>query len=306
MAQMVDAREGAKILGQSAGVRRLEDTVLLDVSGDDTRSWLNGQLTNDVRHTGKGDAVYALAVTVKGKIMADVWAFDRGDDRFWLAVPAASVDALLESFDHQIIMEDVEVERDASVRLVTVVGPKSAAVVEGLGDDVWVFATERLGESRDVIVKADDADVVSRLVERAGDVGGGEVDEAAWELARLRRHTPRYGADFDGRNYPQEAGLKARALSFQKGCYLGQEVVCMLENRGKLSKRLVALRLPADTPREPETKIDVDGQPIGRITSSVADGDEAVALGYVKTAYARAGTHVKVGDGDAEVTALVD
>ncbi len=309
MTETVDGREGAKIRGgipdEGAGVRRLEDVVLLDVRGDDTRSWLNGQLTNDVRHTKKGDAVYALAVTVKGKILADVWVFDRGDDRFWLAVPSSSVEALLESFDGQIIMEDVEVAPEEGRSLLTVVGPRADVVTAAIGDETPVFSTERLGPSRDVVVAADDTATFERLVREAGALGGGAIDESAWELARLRRHTPRFAVDFDARNYPQEAGLKDRAVSFQKGCYLGQEVVCMLESRGKVSKRLVALRLGGSAPPA-DSEISAEGKGVGRITSSVLDGGEALALGYVKAAFAEVGAKLEVGGASAEVTAIVE
>jgi hypothetical protein len=244
-------------------------------------------------------------VTVKGKILADVWVYDRGEDRFWLAVPTVSVEPLLESFDGQIIMEDVEVQRDDGHSVITVVGPKAAKVGDVLDDDAWIFPTARLGESRDVIVSAGDDATFVALVKAAEGVGGGAVDEAAWELARVRRHTPRFAADFDSRNYPQEAGLKERAVSFQKGCYLGQEVVCMLESRGKLSKRLVALSLPGDVRPEVESEISAEGKGVGRITSSVRDGDAALALGYVKAAYAEVGAKVDVGGAAAEVKAIV-
>jgi len=308
MGEDSDARKGARILVESAGVRALDELTLLDVSGDDTRSWLNGQLTNDVRHTKAGDAVYALAVSVKGKILADVWAFDRGDDRFWLAVPTASVAALLESFDGQIIMEDVEVEADATQHIVALAGPRADEVVTRVVDGGGgVFPTNRLGPGgRDVVVASDDEATLLALVAAAEEVGGGAVDEAAWELARVRRGVPRYGLDFDARNYPQEAGLKARAVSFEKGCYLGQEVVCMLESRGKLSKRLVVLSVAGDTPPDVDANIVAeDGTEIGRVTSSVVDGDSTLAFGYVKAAFAEGGRMLAIDDRRAEVTAVV-
>ena len=80
-----------------------------------------------------------------------------------------------------------------------------------------------------------------RLAAEARRVGGGAVSEAGFDLARVRAGRPRFGRDFGAQQYPQEAGHKQRAVSFGKGCYLGQEVVCTLENRGRLTRRLVRL-----------------------------------------------------------------
>jgi hypothetical protein len=307
MSSEFDDRRGVKILEEVAGVRRLPDLSVLSVTGDDTRSWLNGQLTNDVRDTKPGQAVYALAVTVKGKILADVWVYDRGQDRFWLAVPTSAVPALLASFEAQIIMEDVDVEDDVALAVVAVVGPAAPDVVNAVTDlEGRVFSTTRLSQtSRDVIVASGQTTLEDALITAAEALGGGAVTASAWELARLRARAPRYPVDFDARNYPQEAGLKDRAVSFQKGCYLGQEVVCMLETRGKLSKRLVLLAVDgADAIAADTTIADDAGKDIGRVTSSVQGDDGTLALGYVKAAFAEKGRVLSVGGRSAEVRDL--
>ena len=80
-----------------------------------------------------------------------------------------------------------------------------------------------------------------RLDEVARGVGGALGDDAAWEALRIERAIPRFGVEFDATTYPQEAALEKRAVSFAKGCYLGQEVVCMLEMRGHVKRKLVPL-----------------------------------------------------------------
>src|SRR5690606_28633236 len=98
---MSDATKEAERLA-IAGVRALDDGVLR-VRGEDARTWLNGQITNDVRSTRPGDAVYALVLDGRGKILADVWALDRGDD-FVLLVPGGTVEALRTHFEKYIVM----------------------------------------------------------------------------------------------------------------------------------------------------------------------------------------------------------
>ncbi len=274
-------REAAALTG-SAGVRILDDLAVIDVAGDDSRSWLNGQLTNDVRGTTAGDAVYALAVSVKGRIMADAWVLDRGQDAFFLLVPRGTCERLLESFDAQIIMEDVEVRVRDELAVVTVQGPRSAAVVATAGDAaVPAWPCDRLGVGgRDVVVeRAGVSAALEAFVEAAAGEGGMRVSEPGWELARLRLSVPRFGRDFDERTYPQEAGLEARAVSFQKGCYLGQEVVCMLENRGQIKRRLVSLSMPARATSAPDAVLVADGKDVGRLTSLALDPKGGVVRG---------------------------
>ncbi|RLB51325.1 MAG: hypothetical protein DRJ42_17040 [Deltaproteobacteria bacterium] len=311
-------RRGANVITDSVGVRVLDEVALLEVTGDDSRSWLNGQVTNDVRETKTGDAVYALAITVKGRILADVWAFDRGDDVFWLAVPKESVGPLLESFESQIIMEDVEVETREDLAVISVVGPRAPDVVAQSGEGGGtpadrVHPSDRLGVGgRDVIVDRAALDTArDGLVEAARSVDGDIVSSASWDLVRLWKMAPRFAVDFDNRNYPQEAGLEARAVSFNKGCYLGQEVVCTLESRGKTSKRLVVLTVDGSSPPEADADIlrrDQDpgeDQSVGRVTSAAFDGDSTFAFGYVKSALAEAGTQLAIDGRNAEVLAVV-
>src|SRR5687768_8057314 len=98
------ASEEAKFLHETVGVRRRDDLLVVHVTGDDRLTWLNGQVTNDVRSAKPGTPVYALAVTVRGKIMADAWVLDRGD-RLAVVLPRTASDRVLASFEQQIIME---------------------------------------------------------------------------------------------------------------------------------------------------------------------------------------------------------
>ncbi len=281
-----------------AGVRALDDAVLR-VRGEDARSWLNGQITNDVRAMEPGDALYALVLDGRGKILSDAWVLERGEDVL-LVVPRETVDLLREHFEKYIVMEDVDLDV-ADLAVVTVQGPRAAEVAGPAG-----YPCDRLGAGgRDRLVRSSDRDATLAALAAAADaLGGGEVSREGWELARLRAAVPRFGADFGPAHYPQEAGLKERAVSFTKGCYLGQEVVCTLENRGQLSRRLV--RLEGSAARA-GSELRSGESVVGQITSALHDAARggALALGYVKRAAATRGARLEGDRGELVVTAVV-
>lgn len=289
---MISTSEQARAVLEAAGVRRRPDLVEVSIVGDDARSWLNGQVTNDVRHTSKGQTVYCLAVTVKGKIMADVWMLDRGDELSVL-LPEATAERVLESFESQIIMEDVELERSTGTAILSVQGPAASAVIASAQLEADSFSADEVGVGGYFVVTRDADRALEQLLN--ADPAALEIDSAGWELARIKQARPRFGVDFDERHYPQEAGLKERAVSFSKGCYLGQEVVCTLESRGRLSKQLVALQ-GEQQPDETQL-LDADGKPIGAVTSGVLDEETGqwLGLGYVKRAHADGKSALTVG-----------
>lgn len=296
---MQDATRGAGWLAETVGVRTLGDRVL-EVRGADAATWLNGQITNQILTAHPGDAVYALVLDARGKILSDVWVLLAS--HLLLVTPQATRDALVEHFDRYIVMEDVELE-PSDARVVTVQGPRAREVVERAG--LSGFPCDRLGYGGlDVLSGPDPGAVEERLVESAESLGGGVVDEPGWELARLRSARPRFGLDFGHAHYPQEAGLTERAVSFLKGCYLGQEVVCTLQNRGQLSRRLVALGGGPEAV-EAGAELSVEGKTVGQVTSVVRDGGGIRALGYVKRGVAAAGARVAAPGGTLSVELVV-
>ncbi|MGE0786163.1 MAG: folate-binding protein YgfZ [Sandaracinaceae bacterium] len=275
----------------SAGVRDLRDVACLLASGPDARAWLNGQITQQLAFLEPGRAAYGLAVNVKGRILSDLWVSTTTHDALRIAVPADRRDALRTHLAKYIVMEDVELSDDDRA-IVTVQGPAAAAITRDL-PGCEVLAAPRLHpDGRDVVCAPGDREAVSALLtSRATELGGGPIDDAAWALAHVRRGIPRYGVDFDESSYPQEAGLEDRAVSFEKGCYLGQEVVCMLQNRGQLRRRLVQLH--AEGPLEVGGELAKDDAALGAVTSAAPDPSGGwVALGYVKRASAEIGARL--------------
>lgn len=301
------SNEEASWLERGAGVRELEDRVLMTVRGEDARTWLNGQVTNDLRAIEAGQSVYALIVQLKGRVLADGLVIDRGARGLAMILPRKNASVLLEQFEKYIIMEDVEIALDEATALITVQGPRAHEVVAGM--DCELFPSDRLGKGGfDVLApKSSESEIIARLTERARALGGGLVGDAGWELARLRAARPALFADFGETTYPQEAGLKEVAVSFQKGCYLGQEIICMLENRGQLTRRLV--QLESENELGAGMKIqDETGKELGEITSALLDPASGhwLALGYVKRAQALVGRELRASESAVRVTRIVE
>lgn len=293
-----DIARQAAFFQEAAAVRPREDLSVLRVAGDDAHPWLNGQTTHDVRTTRRGDGTYGLVVSPKGKVLADVWVLDRGKD-LAVVVPRATRELLMQRFTSQIFMEAVEVTEEPT-RVVSVQGPEARSVVAGCTlAQATAYACDELGRGGVfVLTTLEEFALATReLAHAAAARGGGAVDDAAFDLARLRVGRPRFGVDFGDRNYPQEAGLKDLAVSFSKGCYLGQEVVCTLEHRGRLHRRLVRLDAEPGTIPDTTTLTDAAGETVGSITSIAVDPVAArvLALGYAKLAVAEPGAVLHAG-----------
>lgn len=250
---------------------------MLRVAGPDARSWLQGQITADLRRIDEGP-VYGLILTPGGKIVSDAWIAADGQDLLAVLPREAAAEAMarLERF---LVMEDVSLE------------PLDREVLHVLGSEPPAsdaLATHRLGQPGwDLICEPE------RLASLTADWE--EMGEAAWERARVEARVPRWGADFGLDTLPQEAGL-LHAVSFEKGCYVGQEPVVMLRDRGKPPKRLVAVRLPGTT----ETVIEAAGRPAGRVTSRSGE----LGLALVKRKALEAGG-LEIGGAPLEVLAVV-
>lgn len=210
---------------ESAGLYALDQHSVMRVSGDDARTWLNGQITNDVRQTTRGQSVYALVINLKGRVVADVWVVDEGDS-FLLVLPKSSYELVHTQFDKYIIMEDVSLSEASTTRVLTLQGVRAREIAAAAGAANTLYAADRLHKDGvDMLVESADFELaISNLSKAVMEAGGLVLSAAAWEDARIALGRPGFGADFGERTYPQEVGLEDRAVSFNKGCYLGQEV----------------------------------------------------------------------------------
>lgn len=257
--------EQLRALREGCAARPLGELALIEVRGADRATWLNGLVTQDTRALVPGQCVYGAAVAVKGKILADLHVYARAESLL-IALPASQRELVSSHLERYIVMEDVSLALlDAAI--IGVVGPRSDSLDVGER-----YETDRLGaKGFDVIVPSAGAEEFpSTLAAALSEAKAVWVGEAAWETARVLAGVPRFGVDFGAANFVQEASITPRAVSFNKGCYLGQEVVCRLEMRGHVQKQLLLLRVESGCPTVGDP-VQSEGKDVGEVTSVAVD-----------------------------------
>ena len=288
--------DGYKAVAATGGVVRRADRGVLAVSGADRAAWLQGLLTNDVGSLKEGESCYAAYLTPQGRMITDMNVFARGE-RLLLDVPAPLTAPLREKLDALIFSEDVAVSDERGTLTVwTVIRP-----------DGFI----------DLVAEELPADFASLT----------EVNLDTFDVFRIERGLPKFLADMGDDTIPLEAGIEDRAISFTKGCYVGQEVIVRVTVRGggRVAKKLV--RWIADESAEvvplPESRIlSADpstplmagpptsleaGRDIGRVTSAAFSPgvNRVIGLGYVHRDFASGGTDVTVVWNQARIKAVV-
>ena len=277
------------------GVLDLGQRAVISVTGDDAADWLQGQLTNQCEGATPGDCVYAFILSVKGRVLADTWALFH-EEGIWLDVPGRQIDAVMERLDRYIIMEDVDLERRDDLGILAAQGPKASE----LPDEGWPADRLGVGGRQWLVPVAEMSETLERTTQEAKELGGGALSPDAWAQAHVVWGRPRFGVDFGDWTYPQESGLTPLAVSFHKGCYIGQETVVMLENRGRAPKVLWRWSIDAVEPPPAKAPIRRDAKPVGEITSAVASGGSVAALGYLKRDHDEPGGGYEVEGAAAE------
>jgi tRNA-modifying protein YgfZ len=272
----------------------------LALTGPDAKTFLQGQVTNDIEALRPGHGCYAAFLTHKGKMLGDLRVFDLGDELL-LDCERVVLQELFNMIRRYKLGADVQLhKRTLELALLSVIGPEAprlagpeehdnARVTVGTVDAVAV--TTDVGT--DLFCAAEDKDALRAALDFPD---GAEADA---EVVRVEHGRPRYGLDLDDSVIPQEAGLNDRAVSFTKGCYVGQETVARLYYRGKPNRRLLGLRLSEPAP--PGSEVRLGEKVVGRLGSSVV----SPALGPIGLALVRR----EAGPGDTVsvdgVTALI-
>jgi folate-binding protein YgfZ len=274
------------------------------VTGRDRQSWLNGLVTSDVSQLAPGVASYGLVLVKVGRIVADAWIVSAGE-RILVGVPRERVGLVRDHLEKYLMMEDAS-HADATDEFgwVFAHGPMAAELVRTVPELHGGFGgtvdTTGLGDGVMVVPAARVDALTSDLAGRGSEVALGTAAE--WESLRVQRFLPRFGVDFGDKNYPQEASLEKIAVSFKKGCYLGQEVVCMLEMRGRVIKKLVPVRFDeGDVPGAGTEVRSVEGKPVGTLSSATAADVGSLALAMVRVDFTEPGTKLDVGGREAVV-----
>jgi folate-binding protein YgfZ len=282
----------------------------LAVTGEEAAEFLDSLLSNDVKGLAAGTGCYATLLTHKGRMLADVRVLRTGEG-VWLDTERPGLQALFDALRQFGIGYRAELHKQTLQRgLLSLIGPGSDDLVAGPpGPDehantpasiagVEVLAV-RTDVGIDVICPAEQVGDVRAELERAGAV---TVDEATVECRRVEHGRPRFGVDMDETTMPQEAAINGRAVSYTKGCYVGQETVARLYWKGKPNRHLRGLRLSAEAAPGAELRLgDTEVGVLGSVAVSPVHGP--IALGLIRRA-AAPGDVLRVGDGGG-VTATV-
>jgi folate-binding protein YgfZ len=282
----------------------------LALTGPEAKAFLNGQVSNEIEALEPGRGCYAALLTHKGKMLADLRVIDTGEDLLLLCERSA-LQALFDALRRFKIGFDCELHKRTLERgLLSLIGPR-AMQLGGLSPELQEHANApgEIGGAAVVLIRTDvGVDIVCDSADtervRAALIDGGavQVDEAAAEVLRVEHGRPRYGVDLDDSVIPQEAGLNERAVSFTKGCYVGQETVARLHWRGKPNRHLRGLRLGEEV--QPGTGLRLGEREVGVLTS-VADSPRfgTVGLAIVRRE-AQPGDVLDAGGVRAEVVDL--
>jgi folate-binding protein YgfZ len=276
---MTGSNQDGSTVGEGQGVADVSrERDRLRLSGEDRVSFLQGQCTNDVAQLGAGENCYAAFLNAKGKM--------RGEghivclpDAFLLEVNPG----LAPSLEKFIITEDVTIE-DVSASMgqwlvmgdaVTNVTAKAVTFPHPLGLGV------------------------------IGEVGAmtATISAETLEVLRIEARMPKWGVDMDENTIPNEAGLEARAISYDKGCYIGQETIARIKTYGHVNRRLVQMAVTGEGAPARGDKLLAEGREVGHVTSAAHSSrlGKPLALGYVRRDFATAGVTLKCNNETVEV-----
>ena len=268
------------------------------ITGSDRVRWLNGMATNSVQQLAPDQGAYNFFLNAQGRIQGDGYIFATPDS---LLLETAQAAALIPYLDHYIIMDDVELADISSSRHgLTLVGPETPSLLEKLGltapGDLTLAEQQWNGNTISVIhthsplvprfeLWLETSEAAASLLSALKDNGAVPAEADVLNTLRILEATPLYGADIRDRDLPQETS-QSRALHFNKGCYLGQEIVERIRSRGNVHRTFTAFRLEGDLPAT-GTALESAGKPAGELTSIdsilVAQGHPLqLALGYAR------------------------
>jgi len=310
---LIDLDGQYRALREGAGVIDRSERGKLLVSGHDALEFLQGQLTNDVEAIAPGAGCYAALLDRKGHMQADMRILRFEADRLWIDLEPEALNAVVRHLSRYRVGQEVEIsDRTGEEAVLCVIGPGAGAATgaDGLHPEHAHRELDVGGVPCRAVVTDLGIDVICASSE-AGSVvaallatGAERVSEAAAEIIRVESGRPRFGREMSSATIPQEAGIDDRAVSFTKGCYIGQETVARLHYRGKPNRHLRGLRL--DGPVADGDSITLETRDVGRIgTAVVSPAQGRIALAVIRRE-AEPGSRVSVGETGvgAEVVAL--
>jgi folate-binding protein YgfZ len=317
--------------------RRLRETVgiidetrrgTLFLQGKKVSEFLQRLVTSDVRALKPGHGQPSALLTGKGKLLAvfELYkhSFPGEDERYSLTFGEPLREETWRALEKYAVLEDIRLLDSAEKSIISVQGPRAAEVfredidqgtlpVEAFREEEVFWSGMRLWFRRAGATPAGGFEIHNShpqlwtaLVREARALGGGPVGWQAAESQRIEARVPRWGVDFDGQNFPNEAGWD-EAVSYTKGCYIGQEVLARMRTYGHVNRKLMALEFPDARPAPPGTKLFHSGKEAGSITSSTVSraSNRTVGLGFLRAGAWEPGTRISAGAAEAPPEVVV-
>ncbi len=322
LAQKPDWLTRYKALRSHVGLVDLGKRTQIEIAGPDRASFLHNLCTNEIRKLAIGAGCEAFLTTVQGKTLAHVLVF-AGPDALVLETVPGEAEKILAHLDHYLVCEQVTlIDRTAQWSELLLAGPESESLLEAMaavhvpqtrlahapaslaGASVWLRRVDLTGSIGFLIgLRDEDISNVTTALDTAGAVA---CPMGAFQAARIERGFPLFGTDISDKNLPQEVARDAQAISFVKGCYLGQETVARIDALGHVNKTLVGLKFASSEIPAAGMELLADGQPAGHVTSATFSPRLGLplALGYVRRSANTPGTRLSSTIGEAEVVDL--
>ncbi|MBL4685513.1 MAG: hypothetical protein JKY37_13040 [Nannocystaceae bacterium] len=268
---------------------------IVRLSGPDTPRFVQGTISANVEPLADAVAVTAALCTVKGKLVSELVVLPAGSNTIDLLVPRDVAAAVAESLDRHIIMDDVEVAPPADTSVgIAWDGDEHAPAPTIVGEGIRTFATRHPGPGR-LVLGARDA-VLAALA------SGDATDANGWAARRIATATPAWGHEITADVFPPEVGF-VHAVSYDKGCFMGQEPLARIHARGQVNRVLVRVKLASDPGEAPAPLVDDAGTQVGRLTTWAPGGDAFLGLAIVRRKVAVAGHVLRTDAIVAEVIA---
>jgi tRNA-modifying protein YgfZ len=318
--------DGYRAIQQQAAIGAVSPRLQIAVAGQDRAAYLQGLLTNDIQALTPGTGCYSAWLSPQGRMLTDMHVLESGG-MILLDVPAETLQTTLQRLDQFIFSEDVRVGSLAeSMSGVWLHGPRAAAVLEQVIDGArglsewpeYRHSQFEFGDSPVSIVRISQVAVpgfcvflerarVTGLASALSDAGAVSVSDDAITAARIEAAYPVFGIDMTEETIPLEAGIESRAISFTKGCYVGQEVIIRVLHRGhgRVAKKLVPVHITGQRP-QPGAKFFSGSREVGAVTSAAESPQSGtIALGYVHRDFVATGTELQVEGPSGRTPAIV-
>lgn len=306
-------------LTNSAGLVNLGRRTQIQLEGSDCVSFLNGFCTNDLQRLQGGQGCESFLTDVKGRILGHVYIYLH-DGRVILDTAPDQAERILGHLDRYLITEDVQLsDQTSQIDTIFLGGPQAVRVLSELAvphipDLPWNHREVEISDTRLSVRRvtwtdspgfqlAGSKQVMATVTEQLEVRQATACGIAAFNILRIEARTPVYGKDVSEENLPQEVDRDEQAISFTKGCYLGQETVARLDALGHVNRLLRRLVIDSESAPSPGLELHVDARSVGRVTSAAWSPKHAawIALGYVRREHSAEGTKLQLANGTAVV-----